>query len=47
VNGVAIEIIIVKYTEEETHNSGLFCVSMTAATGIPKFDTGPQKSKLR
>lgn len=27
-----------------THSSGLFCVSMTAAMGIPKFDTGPQKS---
>lgn len=26
------------------YNSGLFCVSMIAATGIPKFDTGPQKS---
>lgn len=24
--------------------SGSFCVSMTAARGIPKFDAGPQKS---
>jgi hypothetical protein len=32
-------------TEENcAHNSGLFCVSITAAIGIPKFDTGPQKS---
>jgi hypothetical protein len=30
-----------------THSSGLFCVSMTAAMGIPKFDTGPQKSAIR
>lgn len=27
-----------------SYRSGLFCVSMTAATGMPKFDTGPQKS---
>jgi len=24
--------------------SGSFCVSMTAAIGMPKFETGPQKS---
>ena len=24
--------------------SGSFCVSITAAIGIPKLDTGPQKS---
>jgi hypothetical protein len=30
--------------ENRTHNSGLFCVSITAAIGIPKFETGPQKS---
>jgi hypothetical protein len=35
-------------TEETcTHNSGLFCVFITAAIGIPKFDTGPQKSVSR
>jgi hypothetical protein len=27
-----------------THISGSFCISITAATGIPKFDAGPQKS---
>jgi len=27
-----------------TNISGDFCVSITAATGIPKFETGPQKS---
>ncbi len=27
-----------------THISGSFCVSMTAAMGIPKLETGPQKS---
>ena len=27
-----------------THISGSFCVSITAATGIPKLETGPQKS---
>ena len=47
VNGVAIEIIGAKDTEDGTYNSGLFCVSMTAATGMPKFDTGPQKSKSK
>lgn len=26
------------------YSSASFCVSMTAATGMPKFDTGPQKS---
>lgn len=26
------------------YSSGLFCVSMMAARGIPKFETGPQKS---
>ena len=31
-------------TRTRTHNSGLFCVSITAAIGIPKFETGPQKS---
>ncbi len=30
--------------ERETHMSGSFCVSMTAAIGMPKFETGPQKS---
>jgi hypothetical protein len=36
-----------RYDEAEiqrTHNSGLFCVSMTAAIGIPKLEAGPQKS---
>jgi hypothetical protein len=28
-----------------SYRSGLFCVSRTAAMGIPKFETGPQKSK--
>ena len=28
----------------ETYSSGDFCVSITAAMGIPKLDTGPQKS---
>ena len=27
-----------------TYISGSFCVSITAAIGIPKFDAGPQKS---
>jgi len=27
-----------------THIPGSFCVSSTAAIGIPKFETGPQKS---
>ena len=27
-----------------TYISGSFCVSRTAAMGIPKFDAGPQKS---
>ena len=27
-----------------SYSSGLFCVSIMAARGIPKFDTGPQKS---
>ena len=27
--------------------SGSFCVSRTAATGIPKLETGPQKSAIR
>jgi hypothetical protein len=27
-----------------TYISGSFCVSNTAAMGIPKFDAGPQKS---
>jgi hypothetical protein len=27
-----------------TYRSGDFCVSITAAIGIPKFETGPQKS---
>lgn len=30
-----------------TYSSGLFCVSITAATGIPKLETGPQKSSSR
>lgn len=29
-----------------TYISGSFCVSITAATGIPKFEAGPQKSAL-
>lgn len=29
---------------EEAYISGSFCVSMTAAIGMPKFETGPQKS---
>ncbi len=29
---------------EETYISGSFCVSMTAAIGMPKLETGPQKS---
>ena len=28
----------------ETYNSGSFCVSITAAMGMPKLDAGPQKS---
>ena len=31
-------------TAGESHSSGLFCVSMMAAMGIPKLETGPQKS---
>ena len=27
-----------------SYNSGLFCVSITAANGMPKFEAGPQKS---
>lgn len=27
-----------------TYSSGLFCVSITAARGMPKLETGPQKS---
>jgi len=27
-----------------SYRSGLFCVSRTAARGMPKFDAGPQKS---
>ncbi len=30
-----------------THISGSFCVSMTAAMGIPKLETGPQKSVFK
>jgi hypothetical protein len=26
------------------YNSASFCVSRTAAIGMPKFETGPQKS---
>ncbi len=29
---------------KQTYRSGLFWVSMTAATGMPKLETGPQKS---
>ena len=29
---------------DSTYISGSFCVSNTAAMGIPKFDAGPQKS---
>ena len=28
----------------KSYISGSFCVSMTAATGMPKLETGPQKS---
>lgn len=28
----------------ERYISGSFCVSITAAMGMPKFETGPQKS---
>jgi hypothetical protein len=31
-------------TVSRTYISGSFCISITAATGIPKFDAGPQKS---
>lgn len=31
--------------KKQTYISGSFCVSITAATGIPKFEAGPQKSK--
>lgn len=31
----------------ETYSSGDFWVSITAAMGIPKLDTGPQKSAAR
>ena len=30
--------------EGRAHISGSFCVSMTAAIGMPKLDAGPQKS---
>lgn len=30
--------------KEVTNISGSFCISMTAAMGIPKFEAGPQKS---
>jgi hypothetical protein len=30
--------------ETYTYNSGLFCVSITTAIGILKFNTGPHKS---
>ena len=33
--------------EENFYISGSFCVSNTAAIGIPKFDAGPQKSDSR
>ena len=29
---------------EGAYKSGSFCVSITAASGIPKFEAGPQKS---
>ena len=29
---------------KQTYRSGLFWVSMTAAMGMPKLETGPQKS---
>ncbi len=29
---------------EQAYISGSFCVSMTAAIGMPKLETGPQKS---
>lgn len=31
---------------EETYRSGLLKESMTAAMGIPKLETGPQKSAV-
>lgn len=31
----------------DTYMSGFFCVSITAAIGIPKFEAGPQKSGER
>ncbi len=31
---------------EATYRSGLFCVSITAAIGMPKLETGPQKSRV-
>lgn len=39
VNGAALV-----RSDFETYSSGSFCVSITAATGIPKLETGPQKS---
>lgn len=30
--------------QRQTYISGSFCVSITAAMGIPKLETGPQKS---
>ena len=35
----------VKGPDADTYISGSFCVSMTAAIGIPKFEAGPQKSR--
>ena len=32
--------------EKFADSSGSFCVSSTAAMGIPKLETGPQKSEL-
>lgn len=41
------ELVKAEGDGRETHSSGDFCVSITAATGMPKFDTGPQKSTQR
>lgn len=34
-------------TVHQTYISGSFCVSITAAKGIPKLETGPQKSVVK
>ncbi len=42
-NGATVWSLVI---QDETYSSGLFWVSITAAIGIPKFETGPQKSEL-